>query len=62
MPQTPKVPAAPHGAVELTPPPTPVTPGTSRASFFLNSDHSYVAQTEPNFSGIVAGKLQRKVF
>ena len=43
MPQTPKLPAAPHGSVELTPPCTPVTPGTSRASFFPNLGHSYVA-------------------
>ena len=44
VPETPKVPAAP----QLTPPPTPVTPGTSRSSFFPNLDHSYVAQAEPN--------------
>ena len=31
-----------------TPPPTPRIPGTSRASFFPNVDHSYVAQAEPN--------------
>ena len=28
--------------------PTPVTPGTSRASFFQNLNHSYVVQTETN--------------
>ena len=28
--------------------PTPVTPGTSRASFFPNLNHSYVVQTETN--------------
>ena len=48
VPQTPKIPAAPHDSVELTPPPTPLTPRTSKASFFLNLNHSYVAQTEPN--------------
>ena len=38
------VPEAPP--VPETPPPTPRNPGTSRASFFPNSDHSYFAQTE----------------
>ena len=37
------------------PPPTPKIPGTSRASFFPNLDHSYVAQAEPN-PDITAGE------
>ena len=40
MPEAPLVPE--------TPPPTPRNPGTSRASFFPNSEHSYVAETEKN--------------
>ena len=48
LPLTPEAPATVQHSVELTPPPTPVTPGTSRASFFPNLNHSYVVQTETN--------------
>ena len=47
VPETPKAPATVQHSVELTPPPTPVNPTTSRASFFP-FEHSYVAQTEEN--------------
>ena len=41
------------GPAPETPPPTPKTSGTSRASFFSNLDHSYVDQTEAQTSSNV---------